>query len=1330
MFCLTLTDLKYNKTYTISIAAQNQGIPYKASETELSGTTLVKVPQPTQHLIASWNSTQFLDLEQEHLYKTNGTYLGFEISVNGQKFFHKGLENVTYTHQVLINCHNFTVLLPTIENTETISVLYIVVLTSQQDHIGDCRDNIESIHDSLVPIKENQTCWIVGHYELKEYKDIEDTELNINILEMAEFTCTEKLYEEGILIVNELAPNKVRNLTIISSSSSKLNVVWKAPTPVLGIITNYVVTWMFFDKRGCKIANRISNIQSTYSTYNITVSAVTKKGQGDIENILGFTDVAETIDINTFNRRIITLETSIQIGLVVDCEHWNGPIYLNAYAICMSEWCEGQWVNITKHMQYNDITTLDSVLPYTNYKLEVNIFRNKMDRINDYNKSWSTVWMTLSGVPNQIPFAEVYSLSETSLSLRWSPPYPPTGILDSFVIKYYYTSEEHSTPQTYINYLSPCKIWTNMYCTTLTNLIPNKNYIISIAGQNQGISEYGLETILNETTLIGVPQPPVNLVANWNESRFLELQWQHPNKTNGPLLKFEIIVNGQQYYHETPFQCKLDTHQAIVSIQTVNSKFTSALLTQQYVCPILKPSLSTEPFLRQNDNNSITISMSNIHNDEAISNLYIIFLANKLDDTSDCREKLEENHKSLVPIKEKQRCWIVGHYQKSEYKDIVGTDVNINLSQIPGFNCTGELCEIGILIVNELDDQISSNWYLAKQSKLENTEFPNMFEFFLLLTTIIINIILILVYWRNIRPREDTNTPYLRHSNTPDHQLLPMEEFSSSEDKNEKYSRLVAVDQFYEYVKSVANGYELTTEFNEIFALTQKNDKLRHVYSAVECFDATYIASPFYDKAYIFCSAPTVSNHYLFWKMIIEEEIENIVLFASTDDIKNEKLFQYWPDNRSIESILLSNIKVTAMKVYPFKSYKIHHFRVQQANIVRQTRFLHFTNWDKDGTQIYPRSIDSFLQLLQTIKDLPHRPILVHTFGKHNVCAGLFILVHISIQQAQQEAQVDICHQVQNLRTQRPNCIDSVEEYLFAHLVLLEYISIPQHAYPCEYYPVIYKKLDKDKLRHEMKNIEDSIRLMKLLRTRYPIFNNNDNPENKEQYILPHSSRSVFLSPSIDDNSCNCIAVFVDGYKQLNKFIVIQHPLNNTVDEFWKIVMDNNVHLTISLQTAYHIKPWISDGHFITPKGLTVTHLKGFESDHFHMHTFRLKQKEVSMEYKKVYIIEVKGWNVGQVLPHSLTTLVKTKLQMNKITCPEFSSILVMCRNGATASGLFIATCNLVDSIESEHVVDVFTTVRNIRNNRRQFVTDEIQLRALFDIATLYLNDDDEFTNH
>ncbi|XP_065168047.1 neural cell adhesion molecule L1-like isoform X4 [Atheta coriaria] len=496
---------------------------------------------------------------------------------------------------------------------------------------------------------------------------------------------------------------------------------------------------MFLDKRGCKIANRISNIQSKnitttaieldnlqpYSIYNISVSAVTKKGQGDMQSILGYTDEAKTIDINMFNRKITTLETSIQIGLVVECENWNGPIYLSAYAICKSEWCEGEEMNMTKYMQYNDLITLDSLLPYTNYKLEVNFLRNEVDRINDYNKSWSTAVMTLSSVPNQVSFAEVYSLSETSISLRWSPPYPPTGILDLFLIKYYYFSKGYSTQQTVINYLSPCKIWPNMYCTTLTNLTTNQNYIISIAGRNQAISSYGVETFFNETTLIRAPQPPQNLVAKWDTSRILHLQWEHPNRTNGPFSGFKICINDHQYLYEGPgnttynfktsFQCKHAIYRnAIVSIQTINSEFTSALLAQQFVCPIFKPSLSTEPFRRRNVNNSITISMPIIENAEAISNLYIILLANELDDTGDCKEKLGDMQNSLVPKKGIQRCWIVAHYNKSEYKDIEKTEINFNLTQLRELYSTSDQYEVGILIVNEFDGQISSNWYLVK----------------------------------------------------------------------------------------------------------------------------------------------------------------------------------------------------------------------------------------------------------------------------------------------------------------------------------------------------------------------------------------------------------------------------------------------------------------------------------------------------------------------------------------------------------------------------------------------------------------------------------------
>ncbi|XP_065156701.1 receptor-type tyrosine-protein phosphatase T-like [Atheta coriaria] len=463
--------------------------------------------------------------------------------------------------------------------------------------------------------------------------------------------------------------------------------------------------------------------------------------------------------------------------------------------------------------------------------------------------------------------------------------------------------------------------------------------------------------------------------------------------------------------------------------------------------------------------------------------------------------------------------------------------------------------------------------------------------------------------------------------------------------------------------------------------------------------------------------------------MIIDEKVENIVLFASMDDICNDKLLKYWPNYRLYRYMYLSNIKLTALNLYVFQSYEIHYIQVQQNDIVVNARFFHFTNWYKGGSQIYPRNIISFQQLLQTIKHSSQHPILVHSFGELDVCAGLFILVHICIRQAQLEGHVDICSQVEKLRLQRPNYIDSVEEYLFAHLILLECITRPQHAYPCENFAIIYSELDDEKLTEEMRNILESIWLINLLRARHPVLDDNDKDRNRKQNIFPYSSCSNFLPLIEDDNLCYNDAIFVDGYQQLKKFIVFPHPHQNNVDDFWKIVMDNNVQLVISLQSEYHMKLWKRGKLYITPNGTRVIHLKGLESKHFHMHTLGLRPKKISGKYKKVKLIEVKRWDVAQTVPQNLRRLLTTRLEMNSVKCQEFSSILVMCGNGATASGLFVAMCNLLDCIECEHVVDVYTCVRNIRNSRRQFVTDTIQLRALFDIANLYLNDVEE-NNH
>lgn len=134
----------------------------------------------------------------------------------------------------------------------------------------------------------------------------------------------------------------------------------------------------------------------------------------------------------------------------------------------------------------------------------------------------------------------------------------------------------------------------------------------------------------------------------------------------------------------------------------------------------------------------------------------------------------------------------------------------------------------------------------------------------------------------------------------------------------------------------------------------------------------------------------------------------------------------------------------------------MHDFKVEQADAVVKTRLWHFINWDKQGTLVNPDIFPLFLQRLQNIEHSSQHPILVHSVDELNISSNLFLLLDICIRLAKQDGVVDMCHQVRKLRTQQPNCIATVEEYLFAHQYLDKYFSLPSYAYVYDHNPIIY----------------------------------------------------------------------------------------------------------------------------------------------------------------------------------------------------------------------------------------------------------------------------------
>lgn len=77
-------------------------------------------------------------------------------------------------------------------------------------------------------------------------------------------------------------------------------------------------------------------------------------------------------------------------------------------------------------------------------------------------------------VPNGVSDLLVYTKNESSVSLRWKPPYPPTGILERYKINYYAGRSLYKKIAEFG--ITPCRLWPDLHCVTLSNLESNEEY--------------------------------------------------------------------------------------------------------------------------------------------------------------------------------------------------------------------------------------------------------------------------------------------------------------------------------------------------------------------------------------------------------------------------------------------------------------------------------------------------------------------------------------------------------------------------------------------------------------------------------------------------------------------------------------------------------------------------------------------------------------------------------------------------------------------------------------------------------------------------------------
>lgn len=232
--------------------------------------------------------------------------------------------------------------------------------------------------------------------------------------------------------------------------------------------------------------------------------------------------------------------------------------------------------------------------------------------------------------------------------------------------------------------------------------------------------------------------------------------------------------------------------------------------------------------------------------------------------------------------------------------------------------------------------------------------------------------------------------------------------------------------------------------------------------------------------------------------------------------------------------------------------------------------------------------------------------------------------------------------------------------------------------------------------------------------------------ENKEKNryvnILPYDHSRVHLSPLEGVPDSDFInASYINGYQEKNKFIAAQGPKEETVNDFWRMIWEQNT-ATIVMVTNLKERKECKCAQYWPDQGCwTYGNIRVSVEDMMVLVDYTIRkfciQQVGDVSGKKpqrlVTQFHFTSWPDFGV-PFTPIGMLKF-LKKVKAYNPQYAGpIVVHCSAGVGRTGTFIVIDAMLDMMAAEKKVDVFGFVTRIRAQRCQMVQTDMQYVFIF----------------
>ncbi|XP_078481052.1 uncharacterized protein LOC100183702 isoform X1 [Ciona intestinalis] len=482
--------------------------------------------------------------------------------------------------------------------------------------------------------------------------------------------------------------------------------------------------------------------------------------------------------------------------------------------------------------------------------------------------------------------------------------------------------------------------------------------------------------------------------------------------------------------------------------------------------------------------------------------------------------------------------------------------------------------------------------------------------------------------------------------------------------------------------------------------------KLKETADNSDYINANYVDGYSQERKFIATQGPLDRTTGDFWKMVWEQECLVIVMLTNPVESGKKKCAKYWPDQG--KRCTYDGYNVETVTEIDYGSYIVRTIHIEESNneyasVLRKIQHFHYIAWPDHGVPLITSSLVQMQGVVNAAESDTKTtvPIVVHCSAGAGR-TGAYIGFDILLDEMKSKGQVNVFRTVLKMRKQRMDMVQNMKQYIFLHKLITECYALGNTE--VDVVGLEEHISQQTKLLKEFDNLSV---ILPLTTSQKLAYQHSDDPGNRDVDVLPYDHSIVRVLGENEEDPLYLNASFLSDYSPKETLIVAQDPVSTNVDAFWKAVADNNVNVIVMLSTVGNgetkdtcLPYWPDEVCQSQTYGLVKVTLLEIKK------TPELIERELHVECGHIDLIitqiQCLFWEekLDTEGTKSFVNLVSIAEQFKK----ENGASLIHCCDGAGRSGVFCAVNNIIKRLRTENRIDVFRTVKDLRDMRPHMV--------------------------